>query len=64
MAKRSCGQASHSFQGPADGPNESQLAFAAVVMLDLEVPNGGLLQFFWNRPGWVDRVAASLRKIG
>jgi hypothetical protein len=53
-----------SFRGPADGPNESQLTFAAVAMLDLEVPNGGLLQFFWNRPGWVDRVASSLQNIG
>src|SRR5262249_10223292 len=30
----------------------------------LEVPNGGLLQFFWNRPEWVDQVPASLRLIG
>ena len=53
-----------SFHGPADDLNESQVAFAAVVTLSLEVPNGGLLQFFWNRPGWVDQVAPSLRNIG
>jgi len=53
-----------SFHGPADCLNESQVAFAAVVTLSLEVPNGGLLQFFWNGPGWVDRVAPSPRNIG
>jgi hypothetical protein len=44
--------------------NDSQLTLETVALLDLEVPNGGLLQFFWNRPQWVDRVPASLRSIG
>lgn len=44
--------------------NDSQLALETLALLDLEVPNGGLLQFFWNRPAWVDRVPTSLRLIG
>jgi hypothetical protein len=44
--------------------NDSQLTLETVALLDLEVPNGGLLQFYWNRPEWVDRVPASLRSIG
>jgi hypothetical protein len=44
--------------------NNSQLTLETVALLDLEVPNGGLLQFFWNRPAWADRVPGSLRSIG
>ncbi len=44
--------------------NDSQLTLETVAILTLEVPNGGLLQFFWNRPAWVERVPASLRLIG
>ncbi len=44
--------------------NNSQLTLETVALLDLEVPNGGLLQFFWNRPAWVDRVPVSLQSIG
>ena len=44
--------------------NDSQLTLETVALLSLEVPNGGLLQFFWNRPAWVERVPASLRLIG
>jgi hypothetical protein len=51
------------FRGPAEGVNDSQRAFAAVAIVDLEVPNGGLLQFFWNCPGWVDEVPAALRAM-
>jgi hypothetical protein len=49
---------------PEDELNDSQLTLETVALLDLEVPNGGLLQFFWNRPAWADRVPASLRSIG
>src|SRR6476620_9676282 len=49
---------------PEDELNESQLTLETVALFDLEVPNGGLLQFFWNRPSWADRVPASLRLIG
>jgi hypothetical protein len=49
---------------PEDELNDSQLTLETVALLDLEVPNGGLLQFFWNRPPWIDRVSASLRSIG
>ncbi|HEX4071634.1 MAG TPA: DUF4375 domain-containing protein [Planctomycetaceae bacterium] len=48
-------------EGPSEGPNASQVALAATARLDLQVPNGGLLQFFWNCPGWVDHVSESLR---
>ena len=47
-----------------EGLNESQLTLETLAVLSLEVPNGGLLQFFWNRPAWVDRVPASLRSVG
>jgi hypothetical protein len=49
---------------PEDELNDSQLTLETVALLDLEVPNGGLLQFFWNRSAWADRVPASLRSIG
>jgi hypothetical protein len=49
---------------PEDELNDSQLTLETIALLDLEVPNGGLLQFFWNHPAWVDRVPASLRSIG
>jgi hypothetical protein len=49
---------------PEDELNDSQLTLETVALLDLEVPNGGLLQFFWNRPAWADRVPVSLRSIG
>jgi hypothetical protein len=49
---------------PEDELNQSQLTLETVALLDLEVPNGGLLQFFWNRPAWADRVAVSLRSVG
>jgi hypothetical protein len=39
---------------PEDELNDSQLTLETVALLDLEVPNGGLLQFFWNRPAWAD----------
>jgi hypothetical protein len=44
--------------------NDSQLTLQTVALLDLEVPNGGPLQFFWNRRAWGDRVPVSLRSIG
>lgn len=44
--------------------NDSQLAIETIALLSLEVPNGGLLQFFWNRPEWVERASMSLRSIG
>lgn len=50
--------------GFAEGLNTSQRTFATVAALDLQVPNGGLLQFFWNCPGWVDDVPVSLRTVG
>ena len=49
---------------PENDLNDSQLTLETVALLDLEVPNGGLLQFFWNRPAWADRVPVSLRSIG
>jgi hypothetical protein len=49
---------------PEEELNDSQLTLQTIALLDLEVPNGGLLQFFWNRPAWVDRVPVSLRSIG
>jgi hypothetical protein len=49
---------------PEDELNGSQLTLETVALLDLEVRNGGLLQFFWNRFAWGDRVPASLRSIG
>jgi Domain of unknown function (DUF4375) len=49
--------------GPSDWINESQRVFATVAKLDLQVPNGGLMQFFWNCPEWVDDVPTSLRSI-
>jgi Domain of unknown function (DUF4375) len=49
---------------PEDELNDGQLTLETIALLSLEVPNGGLLQFFWNRPAWVDRVPASLRSIG
>jgi hypothetical protein len=49
---------------PQDELNDSQLTLETVALLDLEVPNGGLLQFFWNRPAWADHVPVSLRSIG
>jgi Domain of unknown function (DUF4375) len=44
--------------------NHSQLTLETVALLDLEVPNGGLLQFFWNHAAWADLVPESLRSIG
>jgi hypothetical protein len=44
--------------------NDSQRTLETIALLSLEVPNGGLLQFFWNRPAWVERVPASLRSVG
>jgi hypothetical protein len=49
---------------PENELNDSQLLLETIALLDLEVPNGGLLQFFWNRAVWADRVPASLRAIG
>src|SRR6516164_4462592 len=49
---------------PKNELNDSQLTLETVALLDLEVPNSGLLQFFWNRPAWADRVPTSLRSIG
>jgi Domain of unknown function (DUF4375) len=49
---------------PEDKLNDSQLTLETVALLDLEVPNGGLMQFFWNCPAWADRVPVSLRSIG
>jgi len=49
---------------PEDELNDCQLTLETIALLDLEVPNGGLLQFFWNSPAWADRVPASLRSIG
>jgi len=49
---------------PVGELNDSQLTLETIALLDLEVPNGGLLQFFWNRPAWVDRVPGPLRTIG
>src|SRR6202011_3167349 len=49
---------------PENELNDGQLTLETVALIDLEVPNGGLLQFFWNRPPWVDRVPVSLRSIG
>lgn len=39
----------------------SQLAFGTLVNLDIQVPNGGLLQFFWNCPRLVDHTPGALR---
>jgi hypothetical protein len=44
--------------------NDSKLTLETLALLDLEVPNGGLLQFFWNRPAFADRMPVSLRSIG
>jgi hypothetical protein len=49
---------------PENELNNSQLTLETIALLDLEVPNGGLLQFFWNRPEWSERVPGSLRSIG
>ena len=49
--------------GPYEGPFESQVAFATIAGLDLQVSNGGLLQYFWNCPGWVDYASDALRAI-
>jgi hypothetical protein len=50
--------------GPTDEPNNCQKTLATIALLDVEVPNGGLLQFFWNCPGWVDEVSPALRNLG
>ncbi|MCI0743411.1 MAG: DMP19 family protein [Gemmataceae bacterium] len=49
---------------PEDELNGSQLTLETIALLSLEVPNGGLLQFFWNRPAWIERVPESLRSVG
>jgi hypothetical protein len=51
-------------EGPSGEPNASQAVLATIAMLDLQVSNGGLLQFFWNCPGWVDHVPESFRAMG
>ena len=51
-------------EGPTEEPSDGQLTLAAIALLDLEVPNSGLLQFFWNCPGWVDEAPLSLRTLG
>ncbi len=43
--------------------NDSQLTLETVALLGLEIPNGGLLQFFWNHPMWAERAPTSLRSI-
>src|SRR5262245_30162846 len=49
--------------GPGGGANASQQVFAAVATLDLHMQNGGLFQFYWNCPGWIEIVPASLREL-
>ena len=44
--------------------NDAQLTLETIALISLEVPNGGLLQFFWNRPAWTERVPESLRSVG
>jgi hypothetical protein len=43
--------------------NASQRAFAALAILDMEISNGGLSQFLWNCPGWVDVVPTALQQV-
>lgn len=50
--------------GPTEQPNICQIAFATLAMLDMQVMNGGLLQFIGNCPGWLDHVPPSLRSVG
>lgn len=50
--------------GPTERPNQSQVALATVALLYMESSNGGLLQFVWNRPGWLNHVSPSLRSVG
>lgn len=47
-------------------PPDSQAhrAIAAIALLNIEVQNGGLIQFFWNRPQWAEHVSPALRLVG
>ncbi len=49
---------------PENALNEAQLTLETIALISLEVPNGGLLPFFWNRPAWTERVPESLRSVG
>jgi hypothetical protein len=43
---------------------EPQRVLAALARFDVELENGGLLQFFWNCPEWVEHVRVALVLIG
>lgn len=47
-----------------DRLTRDQLVLATLYELDLEVQNGGLSQFLWNRPAWVSHAPAALDAIG
>jgi Domain of unknown function (DUF4375) len=49
---------------PENELNDAQLTLETIALICLEVPNGGLLQFFWNRPAWTARVPESLSSVG
>lgn len=50
--------------GPEPGLTEGQTALATLVQFDNQILNGGLTQFFWNRPGWVEHVEPALLLVG
>jgi hypothetical protein len=54
----------HATDGLGSGLTEPQRVFATLTRLDGEIMNGGLTQFFWNRPGWVEHVESALRAVG
>ena len=49
---------------PASRYSRAQRVLTALSRLDVQVQNGGLLQFFWNSPQWVEHVHPALIAIG
>ena len=48
---------------PSKKLTDGQNVLASLAILDSEVTNGGLVQLFWNRPGRLEHVVASLRAV-
>ena len=49
---------------PIERLTNEQRVLETIAKIDLNVANGGVGQFFWNCPIWVEHVARSLRSIG
>jgi hypothetical protein len=51
-------------QGDDSRGSEDQQAVRTIAELDMQLQNGGLMQFFWNCPQLVEHVSPSLRRVG